>query len=116
MRWAHYVPHATEAVLIFVYYGIIIIACTVWRLRRLTGAIVAVFGYLLLFLVPMLAGLIVWDYDTFLMGIAFDSISMDLFPFYIWHAGDYSIFLYVFLLIFFGISAAFLNVKPRNSG
>ena len=47
------------------------------------------------------------DYDTFLKGIAFDSISMDLFPVYFWHAGDYFIFLYAFMLIFFGVSTAF---------
>ena len=102
--------------MVFVYYCILITACTFWRLRRGSGAAIAVVGYLLLFLVPMFTGLIVWDYDTFLMGIAFDSISMDLFPVYIWHAGDYSIFLYAFMFIFFGVSGAFVYFKPRNTG
>lgn len=115
-RWARHVPHAIEAGLVFAYYGIIITASTFWRLRRATGAVIAVVGYLLLFLVPMFTDLIAWDYDTFLMGIAFDSISMDLFPVYFWHAGDYSIFLYAFMLIFFGVTAAFFYVRPRNAG
>ncbi len=115
-RWAHHVPHAIEAGLVFAYYGGIIAACTFWRLRRWTGAVIAVVGYLLLFLVPIFTGLIVWDYDTFLMGIAFDSISMDLFPVFFWHAGDYSIFLYAFMLIFFGVTTAFFYLTPRNTG
>ena len=115
-KWAHHVPHMIEAGLVLVYYIAIIAACTVWRLRRVGGAVVAVVGYLLLFLVPMFTGLILWDYDTFLKGIAFDSISMDLFPVYIWHAGDYSVFLYAFMLIFFGVSATFFYVRPRKAG
>jgi len=115
-RWAHHIPHAIEACLVLAYYCIIITASTRWRLRRVNGAVIAIVGYLLLFLVPMFTGLVEWDYDTFLMGIAFDSISMDLFPVYFWNAGDYSIFLYAFMLIFFGVSAAFFYVGPRHAG
>ena len=114
-RWARRVPHAIEAALVFAYYGIIITGCTLWRLGRASGVIIGVLGYLLLFLAPIFTGLIVWDYDTFLMGIAFDSISMDLFPVYCWHAGDYSIFLYTFMLIFFGFTAACFYIRPRNA-
>jgi hypothetical protein len=114
--WVRHVPHTIEAGLVIVYYLATISACTVWRLRRVGGAVVAVLGYVLLFLVPMFTGLILWDYDTFLKGIAFDSISMDLFPVYFWHAGDYSIFLYAFMLIFFAVSSAFFYVRPRNVG
>jgi hypothetical protein len=115
-RWTRGVPHAIEAGLVLVYYAVIITVCTLWRLRRMSAAVLAVAGYLLLFLVPMFAGLIAWDYDTFLMGIALDSISMDLFPVYFWHAGDYSIFLYAFMLIFFVVTGAFFYVRPRNAG
>jgi len=112
-RWAAHIPHAIEAGLVLAYYAVIIIGCTLRRIGRLGGALIAIAGYALLFLVPIFTGLIVWDYDTFLMGIAFDSISMDLFPIYLWHAGDYSIFLYVFMLIFFTITATFFYVTPR---
>jgi hypothetical protein len=112
-QWARHIPHAIEAGLVLVYYTIIIAACTLWRLNRVRGAIIAIAGYLLLFLVPIFTGLIVWDYDTFLKGIAFDSISMDLFPVFFWHAGDYSIFLYAFMFIFFGVTATFIYLKPR---
>jgi len=114
--WSRHVPHMIEAGLVTVYYTAIITACSVWKLSRARGMVMALIGYLLLYLVPLFTGLILWDYDTFLKGIAFDSISMDLFPVIAWHAGDYSIFLYVFMFIFFGISAAFFYVKPRNAG
>ena len=114
--WARRIPHMIEAGLVLVYYVALVMTCTVWRLRRVGGAVAAVVGYLLLFLVPIFTGLILWDYDTFLKGIAFDSISMDLFPVYFWHAGDHSIFLYAFMLIFFGVSTAFFYVRPRNAG
>jgi hypothetical protein len=114
-RWAMRVPHAIEAGILLAHYGIIITACTLRRLGRVGGAVNATVGYGLLFLVPMLTGLIEWDYDTFLMGIAFDSISMDLFPICLWHAGDYSIFLYAFMLIFFGVSGVFFHVRPRST-
>ena len=113
-NWAHHVPHIIEVGLLLAYYTLIITACAGWRLRRASGAVVATIGYLLLFLVPMLTGLILWDYDTFLKGIAFDSISMDLFPVCIWYAGDYSIFLYSFMLIFFGVTGAFFYGRPRS--
>jgi hypothetical protein len=114
--WSRHIPHMIEAGLVTVYYMVIITACTIRRLSRARGMIVAVLGYLLLYLVPLFTGLILWDYDTFLKGIAFNSISMDLFPIIVWHAGDYSIFLYVFMFIFFGISAVFFHVRPRNAG
>lgn len=113
--WARRVPHVLEAGLLSVYYIAIIAVCTIRRLCRLGGAIVALAGYLLLCLFPVFSGLILWDYDTFLKGIAFDSISMDLVPIYFWRSGDYSIFLYAFMLIFFGATATFFYVTPRNA-
>lgn len=112
--WAHYVPHMIETGIVLVYYTTIIAACTIWRLSRIGGAVLAFSGYLLLHLIPMLTGLILWDYDTFLKGIAFDSISMDLFPLFAWYAGDYSIFLYVFMLILFGVVIGFFCKNPRS--
>ena len=114
-RWARAVPHTIEIGLLLVYYGSLITLCTLRQLGRLSAAWVAILGYLMLFLVPMLTGLIAWDYDTFLMGIAFDSISMDLFPLFFWQAGDHSIFLYAFLFIFFVITAVFFFAFPRSA-
>jgi len=114
-QWAQHIPHAIEAGLVLVYYSIIIATCTLWRLCRVNGAMIAIAGHLLLFLVPMFTGLIIWDYDIFLKGIAFDSISMDLFPLFFWHAGDNSIFLYAFMFIFFSVTAPFVYLKPRHT-
>jgi hypothetical protein len=111
--WAHHVPHRIEATLLVAYYGLLLTACSAFRLNRVGSAIVAVIGYAALFIVPLATGLIVWDYDTFLRGIAFDSISMDLVPVGIWFAGDYSIFLYTFMFIFFGVCSMFFWTKSQ---
>lgn len=111
--WEHHVPHRIEAALVVACFSVLLTACSAWRLRRISGAVVASIGYALLFIVPLATGLIDWDYDVFLRGVAFDSISMDLFPVGIWFAGDYSIFLYTFMFIFFGISALFFLAKSQ---
>jgi hypothetical protein len=112
--WSYHLPHMTEVGIVLVYYTTIIGACSRLRLNRAGGAALALIGYLFLHLIPMFTGLILWDYDTFLKGIVFDSISMDLMPFMAWHAGDYSIFLYMFMLIFFGVAIAFFYKYPQS--
>lgn len=112
-KWAWRVPHTIEVGLMLAYFGSVVAACTLRRLGRMGGAAIATLGYALLLLVPMFTGLIAWDYDIFLKGIAFDSISMNLSPMLFWYAGDSSIFLDAFMLIFFGISGAFFQIAPR---
>jgi hypothetical protein len=105
--WSLHIPHLIEAALATVYFGGLVATCAFMRLDRVGSFITGMLGYALLLVIPMTTGLILWDYDTFLRGIIFDSISMDLYPMVWWYAGDYSIFLYVFLFLFFGISGAF---------
>ncbi len=105
--WTQHLPHKLELGLLLFCYGFLLTACTLWRLRKVSGAIVAALFYAILLLAPIFTGLILWDYDVFLKGIIFDSISFDLVPFSFWFAGDHSIFLYVFLFIFFGTTARF---------
>ncbi len=106
--WTHHLPHKLEAGLLLFYYALLIGACTLLRLSKVSGAGVAILAYGVLFLVPNFIGLVLWDYDVFLKGIAFDSISLDLNPLYFWFAGDHSIFLYVLMLIFFAVTALFI--------
>jgi hypothetical protein len=113
--WANYTPHIIEAGLVLAYYGALIKACTARRLSKRGGALIAAGGYALLWLIPLLGGLILWDYDIFLKGIVFDSISLDLLPLLWWRPWDYSIFLYIFMLIFFGVCTAFFLFKPRSA-
>lgn len=114
-EWEHHIPHMIETGIVLVYYTTVISACCIWRLCRVGGAIVAFVGYLMLYYIPIFTGLIVWDFDTFLEGIAFDSISMDLTPLVWWFALDTSIFLYMFMLIFFGVIVGFFNISSRNT-
>jgi len=113
ISWERHIPHAIETALVFGYYGILITISTIRRLSKVGGAFLALAGYALLLLIPLFTGLIDWDYDTFLHGIAFDSISMDLFPPAFWFAGDHSIFLYSFFFIFFAVTGVFFSFTPR---
>ncbi len=100
--WQAYRPHLLEFGILVGFYAIIASGCYYFHFRRLGGFVLAAIAYVYLLFVPIATGLIQWSYDTFLRGIAFDSISFDMHPFGIWCARDYSIFLYVFLLVFFG--------------
>lgn len=112
--WNRSIPHLIELGLTIFYYGGLIAACSFRRFGRVGGFLVGMGAYAVLLIIPMITGLIVWDYDTFLCGIVFDSISMDLFPPCFWYAGDFSIFLYVFMLIFYGVCAVFFCARPQS--
>ena len=113
--WAKHSPHKIETGLLIGYYALLLGSCAAIRLKRIAGIVLGMAGYALLVFVPRMTGIIDWNYDIFLKGIAFDSISMDLHPFAIWFAGDMSIFFYVFMLIFFSICSLFFwnQSKPR---
>jgi hypothetical protein len=115
VAWAKYIPHMIEASLLFLYYAVLIAACSIWRLRAISGMVVAMVCYLMLILVPLFTDLIEWNYDVFLKGIVFDSISMALFPLF-WFAGDYSIFFYGFMFIYFSVCSVFFYASPRHNG
>ena len=105
-RWqrmfAHGQIHLLELALLVAFYGLI--AWALWRIRSGVAAAVAATagGYLLLAIAPIALGLVVWDYDTFLLGLVFDSISIDLWLPGVW---TNSIFLDVFLLLLFAVAA-----------
>ncbi len=114
--WNRGVPHFIEATLLVAYYGTILSICSLWRLDRVSSLMVGLGGYAMLLIVPMATGLIKYDFDVFLRGIAFDSISMDLFPFFAMFAGGYSIFLFVFQFIFFLVCAIFMKTaSPQRT-
>jgi hypothetical protein len=106
--WNHKTPHIIEASMVVVFYGVLMIVCAFRRWRVFGGAIpIAVGAYLFLEFTPLYFGLLVWDYDEFLKGIVFDSISLDLSPLAFWWPCDFSIFLYALSFIFFSVTTAF---------
>jgi hypothetical protein len=113
--WSSHVPHLIEAGLVSLFYGMWIGGCALGRLRRGHGAVLALAGYILLFAVPVITGLIAWDYDVFLMGIAMDSISFDLMPLSLWATGAHSIFLFAFSFLFFAITALAYRITPGSA-
>ncbi|MBL8814697.1 MAG: hypothetical protein JNL58_01615 [Planctomyces sp.] len=114
--WNRGVPHFIEATLLVAYYVTIISICCLGRLDRVFSVVVGLGGYAMLLIVPMVTGLIEYDFDIFLRGIVFDSISLNLFPPVVIFWGGHSIFLFVFLLIFFAVCAIFMKTaNPQRT-
>jgi hypothetical protein len=108
--WNRGRPHVIEGAMVLAFYGALMMVCAYRRWRLVGGAIPITLGaYLFLELTPLYYGLIVWDYDEFLKGIVFDSISLDLHPLVFWYPADFSIFLYAFAFIFFGLTSTFMG-------
>lgn len=109
-QWEQRLPHLKETCLLVAYYSAIIGICTSCRLQRRGSFLLALAGYAFLAILPNVIGLLKWDYDLFLGGIIFDSISVDLFPLAFWFAGDHSIFFYSFMFIFFAVCWVFFSI------
>jgi hypothetical protein len=107
IQWEQRLPHLIESCLLIAYYSAIIAICSCRRLQRTGSLLLALAGYAFLGILPNAAGLLKWDYDLFLGGIIFDSISVDFFPLAFWFPGDHSIFFYSFMFIFFAVCSAF---------
>jgi hypothetical protein len=113
--WNRKRPHLIEASMVLFFYGTLITVCRL-RCWRLAGSImIAAAAYAFLEFTPLYFGLLVWDYDEFLKGIVFDSISLDLSPFAIWWPCDFSIFLYAFSFIFFAVASTFIAANPTKT-
>lgn len=97
------------------FYVITVGACALLKLSRGAGVVLGLIAYSYLLVIPLALGIVVMDYDFFLKGIAFDSISLDFFPISFWKGWDFSIFLYAFMLIFFLVSAFFFYVRPEQT-
>jgi hypothetical protein len=72
--------HPLEFGILLGFYSLIVSGCYFFRLRLRGGFVLAAAAYCFLLIVPIATGLIVWDYDMFLHGIALDSISLALIP------------------------------------
>lgn len=117
--WRSGRTHLLEFAVLTGFYVLTTAGLSLFRLRRSGGWALAGAAYAFLLVVPVATGLIVWDYDIFLRGIASDSISLDLFPFTFWFSGDHTIFFYVFFFVFFAVAALFvthpiITLPPTN--
>jgi hypothetical protein len=114
--WNHKRQHTIEAALVLVFYGLLITAIASRRWKLPGSLAVAAAGWSFLEFVPLGLGLVVWDYDIFLKGIVFDSISVDISPIVFWYPSDFSIFLYTFSLIFFTASSILFTLRAEQKG
>jgi hypothetical protein len=92
--------HLLELLVLLAFYGVLAFVLFRQRPRAVAAVVAALSGYLLLLVAPVALGLVIWDYDVFLLGLWFDSISLDLWVPTVW---PNSIFLDLFLLLFFAV-------------
>lgn len=100
VQWSNWIPQAKDLSLMMLSLAVIVVPAyyfgSRWEARAFSSAmLIGVCSVL-----PPAIGLVLWDYDTFLGGVFFDLLSLDLLPLFWWFVGGSSI-------VFFSLSAAF---------
>lgn len=100
-QWARGIPQAKEGVLMAIVLGGLVLPGyffgSRWEALAFTSAIlIGVCSFL-----PPALGLILWDYDTFLGGVFFDLLSLDLLPIMWWFVGGSSVVYLVLATMFY---------------
>ena len=116
--WRSFGPHLFETAVLLAFFALLIAPCTVFRIRLWSAALVCSIGYALLAIAPVVRDLLAFDYDTFHLGIALDSIALSLWPMGLGYSDAHAIFTLSFLAIIFTVSRVFLAfpfVRPNDS-
>ncbi len=110
-QWRRFIPHVKELGLSLAL-GVFIVLCGYYYGDK-TAAPFAVWGvvYFVLFVCPLILGLIVWDYDTFMGGIFFDALCLETFPLGLWWSGKTTIFLFALSGVFYFL--LYIASRPR---
>lgn len=106
--WQGFVPHLFEASVLMVFFAILVAPCVLFRIRMQSAVLVCLLGYALLAVAPIWSGLLAFDYDTFHLGIAVDSIALSIWPMGLGYSDAHTIFALGFLAVFFTASRLFL--------
>lgn len=106
--WQGFRPHLFEASVLMAFFAIIVAPCVMFRLRLQGAALVCLLGIALLAVAPVWSGLLAFDYDTFQLGIAVDSIALSIWPMGLGYSDAHTIFALGFLAVFFTAARLFL--------
>jgi hypothetical protein len=115
--WHGYGPHLFEALILLVFFALLLVPAVLFRFRLRFAIGVCFLGYMLLAIAPVGRDLLAFDYDTFHLGIALDSIALSLWPMGLGYSNAHTIFTLCFLLIIFTVSGVFLVLPfahPKN--
>ncbi len=101
-QWARWIPQAKDAALMAIVLAGLVAPGYFFGSRWEALAFSSAMTIGVCSLLPPAIGLVLWDYDTFLGGVFFDLLSLDLLPPLWWFVGGSSI-------VFFALSASFYS-------
>jgi len=91
-RWHRHDQLIFEAAVLICFFLILLIPCFMFRLRPRIAWIPCVVGGLLLAIAPVSRDLLVFDYDTFHLGVALDSVALSLWPLGLGYSNAHSVY------------------------
>jgi len=110
--WALFIPQSKELIfgitctMLFTLWG-----CYFGPTKKSRFGITAIL-FVICTIVPGLIGILLWDYDLFMGGVFFDTISITLFPLFWFAEGTQSVM--IFSLAFFFYLHGYIFVKHAN--
>jgi hypothetical protein len=109
-EWARLIPQAKEGAMMAICLTIFVMPGYLYGSSR--RAIVSSFAFLVLacVILPVVFGLLLWDYDIFLGGVFFDLLSLDLIPFLWWNVSNISGVFFVLATFFYGYALLFCRI------
>jgi hypothetical protein len=106
--WHSFGPHLFEAAVFMVFFALLLVPCVLFRTRLWSASLSCVLSFALLAIAPLFRGLLEFDYDTFHLGVALDSIALSLWPMGWSYSDAHTIFTLGFLAVIFIASRVFL--------
>jgi hypothetical protein len=113
--WRSFGPHLFEGAILLVFYALLLVPCALFPIRLRSAVFVCFFGYALLAIAPVSRDLLSFDYDTFHLGIALDSIALSIWPLGWGYSDAHCIFTLGFLALVLAVFRVFLALKPRGA-
>jgi len=114
VQWSHWIPQAKDLSLMMLSLAVIVVPAyylgSRWEARAFSSAMLIGVCSLL----PPAIGLVLWDYDTFLGGVFFDLLSLDLLPMLWWFVGGSSIVLFALSASFYSYIIVFCRFVAPN--
>ena len=107
-EWHRFGPHLFEAAVLLAFFAVLLAPCALFRIRLWSAVLACSLGCALLAIAPVSRDLLAFDYDTFHLGIALDSIALSLWPMGLGYSDAHTVFTLGFLAIVFTVSRVFL--------
>lgn len=111
--WHRFGPHFFEAGVLLVFFALLLAPCVFIRMRLQWAAVSCLASCAWLAIAPVSHDLLEFDYDTFQLGIALDSIALSLWPMGLAYSDAHCIFTLGFLAVIFAAVRVFFVLLPQ---